>query len=72
MRTKRAPNTLMSEKMITTVGQQFAHHADHQDGPAQVHHSDVARNAHSTGYEPTSQSKTNSMSMADGDDEDQI
>ena len=65
--------------MCTTVGQQIAQPAQHQNRSAEVHHSEagdqsgsVATNAHATGYEANlfvPESITNFMSMADGDDE---
>ena len=66
--------------MFSSVVQQLAHHPEHQDRSAHVHHSDMgaqsgttASTAHSIGDEPNlipPQSNTHFMSGADGDDED--
>ena len=68
--------------MFTTVWQQNAHHAEHQDGSAHVRHpyavdasGSTARTALSTGCEPNlipPPRNTNFMSVADDSDEDQM
>ena len=71
--------SLLGENMYNSLVHQLAHHAEHEDGSARVHHSDVgdqsgfvARAARSTSHDPNiafQKSGTHLMSIAHSDDE---